>query len=127
VKVSKNFQDTEFACKGQAQGKICCDSEMKLNQELIEVVQDIRDYFASSVKITSSYRCPIHNKRVGSGDDSQHLLGTAADIQVKHVAPSRVARYLNNKYPDTYGLGAYNSFTHIDVRTRKARWDKTGK
>ena len=123
MKVSKNFQDTEFACKGQAQGKICCDSEMKLNQELIEVVQDIRYYFASSVKITSSYRCPIHNKRVGGVWNSQHLLGTAADIQVSGIAPHEVARILNKKYPDKYGIGTYNTFTHVDVRAKKARWD----
>lgn len=123
MKVSKNFQDYEFACKGKAQGKICCDSMMMLNQELIEVLQDIRDYFASSVKITSSYRCPIHNKRVGGVWNSQHLLGTAADIQVSGIVPLEVAQYVDRKHLDTYGIGIYNTFTHIDVRTKRARWD----
>jgi len=123
MKVSKNFQDTEFACKGKAQGKVCCDSEMKLNQELIEVLQDIRNVYGRSVKITSSYRCPIHNKRVGGVWTSQHLLGTAADIQVSGIVPYLVAQYFDDKYPDKYGIGTYNTFTHVDVRSYKARWD----
>jgi uncharacterized protein YcbK (DUF882 family) len=124
MKVSKNFDSREFACKGEAQGKECCNSDTKLNQELIEVLQDVRDYFGTSVKITSSYRCPIHNNRVGGVLNSQHLLGTAADIQVKYMSTTNVAAYLESEYPDKYGIGTYHTFTHIDVRTKKARWDK---
>ena len=29
---------------------------------------------------------------------------------------------MNDMFPDTYGIGAYKSWTHIDVRPIKARW-----
>jgi uncharacterized protein YcbK (DUF882 family) len=119
MKVSPNFSEREFACKGQD----CCDGMTMLNFELIGVLQRLRNHFDDSVTITSSYRCPIHNKRVGGVSNSQHMLGTAADIQVKYISPMNVAAYLDELYPNTYGIGTYNTFTHIDVRTTKARWN----
>lgn len=112
--LSKNFNEEEFACS-------CC-KETKINTELVAVLQKLRDVFGASVTITSSYRCPKHNAEAGGAKKSQHLLGTAADIIVKGFSPALVYQYLDRTYPDCYGLGKYNTFTHIDVRTSKARW-----
>lgn len=119
MKVSPNFSKSEFACKG----KDCCGGEAKLNYDLVSVLQRLRNHFSASVKITSAYRCSIHNKRVGGVWNSQHKLGNAADIQVSGVEPSVVQGYLLSTYPDSLGIGRYNTFTHVDVRPYKARWD----
>ena len=58
-----------------------------------------------------------------SSPNSQHTHGNAADIVVTDVKPIDVYRYFNMAYPDTYGVGIYNTFVHIDVRPNKARWD----
>ena len=113
--LTKNFSKSEFACT-------CC-GETKINKELVGVLQQLREDLKGFVTVTSSYRCPIHNEEVGGAKKSQHLLGTAADIVVDGVPSCLVYQYLDRKYPDKYGLGMYRTFTHIDVRKRRSRWD----
>ena len=115
--LSKNFSRHEFEC-----GCGCVSDTV--DAELLEVLQDIRHHFDRSIKITSSNRCEAHNKAVGGGIRSQHLKGRAADIKVGYTNPYDVQEYLLKKYPDKYGIGRYERFTHIDTRTGKARWDQ---
>ena len=82
----------------------------------------VREFFNRSITITSGNRCPAYNKKVGGATKSYHPRGRAADIQVENVSPDVIHQYLTNKYPDQYGIGKYNSFTHIDTRSNKARW-----
>lgn len=118
-KLSKNFTRKEFACKcGCGLGL----NDGDINLELVEVIQDVRDTFNKPVVINSGLRCEKHNKRVGGAPKSQHLLGTAADIRIAGVDPAEVYRYLGAKYPKKFGVGRYNTFTHIDVRPTRARW-----
>jgi hypothetical protein len=39
------------------------------------------------------------------------------------VHDDKVADYLEEKYPDKYGIGRYIGRTHLDIRKTKARWD----
>lgn len=94
-----------------------------VDAELLQVLEDIREYFGCPVVINSGFRCWIHNKREGGSATSQHLLGKAADIVVIGVHADVVAHYLERIYPDKYGIGRYLGRTHIDVRQNKARWD----
>lgn len=111
----ENFRVREFACKD--------GSDMILiNLELVELLQRIRTHFRAPVIITSAYRSPCHNKKVGGAKTSQHLYGIAADIQVKGVAPKTVAAYVEQLMPDKGGIGIYPTFVHIDVRKIKSRW-----
>lgn len=114
--LSKHFTREEFLCP-------CCKAGT-VDPELITVLEDVREFFGQPVRINSGYRCEKHNKEVGGEPNSMHMKGIAADITVKEVIPSKVAAYLQNKYPDTYGIGLYKSWTHIDVRPKKARWSK---
>jgi uncharacterized protein YcbK (DUF882 family) len=57
---------------------------------------------------------------------SKHLEGKAADVLLKGVTPDRVYKYLFERYPDSYGFGKYETFTHIDSRGLKARWEVKG-
>jgi len=115
-KLSKNFSTDEFVCH-------CgyCDYSI-VSHELIDVLQDVRDHFDTTVSILSGIRCKEHNTEVGGAKRSQHLLGTAADITVKGVSHLLVQEYLLSLYPDKYGIGKYKSFTHVDVRKNRARW-----
>lgn len=113
--MTKNFKRKEFACKDG------CGLDT-VKQELVEVLQDVRDHFDKPVVINSGLRCKTHNARVGGAPKSQHLLGTAADICIAGVTPKEVYDYLDGKYPDTYGIGLYKTFTHIDIRNKKARF-----
>lgn len=113
--LNKYFKRKEFACR-------CGCGTSTVDAELLQVVTDVREYFGSPVVITSGHRCSNHNRRVGGAASSMHMTGKAADIKVKGKDASAIASYLEHKYPDKYGIGRYNSFTHIDVRDGKARW-----
>jgi len=114
--VSKHFDRSEFKCK-------CgnCDFDV-VDVKLLEVLEDAREYFGVPMHINSACRCEDWNKEVGGRETSQHLLGKAADVVIREVTPQRLYQYFDAKYQNTFGLGLYPSFVHIDVRVRKARW-----
>jgi uncharacterized protein YcbK (DUF882 family) len=115
---SKNFSNSEFKCK-------CGDcAQIFPPDDLIVIAQDVRDHFNAPVTVHSGHRCPAYNARVGGASKSQHLEANGADMTVKGVSPFMVQEYLLEKYPDQHGIGRYDTFTHIDVRGYKARWDK---
>jgi uncharacterized protein YcbK (DUF882 family) len=115
--LSKNFSRYEFKCKCNT----CpCDTA---DAELVKVLEQLRIQFGGrKIKITSGHRCPDHNEAVGGSENSQHLLGRAADIIVEGVNPAFVYEYLDGRYPLSFGVGKYVDFTHIDTRDDHARW-----
>lgn len=120
VKLSENFNSSEFDCKGGG----CC-SETIINPQLVKYLQQIREHFKAPITITSAYRCPTHNSRVGGAPGSRHSKGDAADIVVKGVAPREVAKYAESigiKGIGLYETSADGHFTHIDTRTSKSFW-----
>jgi uncharacterized protein YcbK (DUF882 family) len=47
----------------------------------------------------------------------------AADIKIDGMTPSQVYDFLEENLPNhQYGIGLYNSFVHIDVRSKRSRW-----
>lgn len=52
-----------------------------------------------------------------------HLYGAAADIKVKDISPAQVAQYAEKLLTGKGGIGVYDNFVHIDVRTTKSRWN----
>jgi uncharacterized protein YcbK (DUF882 family) len=114
-KLSTHFKRSEFACK-------CGCGYSTPDIMLINILEDVRVYFGQPLTVNSSLRCSAHNASVGGAKNSAHMFGIAADIVVKNIPPAVVHKYLDQKYSDMYGLGKYNSFTHIDVRKPKARW-----
>lgn len=114
-KLTQNFRVKEFACTDGS-------DPIFIDSELVNVLQKIRNHFGKSVTITSAYRTPGKNKAVGGQVYSQHLYGRAADIKVKGVTPKKVAAYAETLLKNRGGIGTYSTFTHIDVRSTKARW-----
>lgn len=115
VKLSDNFNSTELDCKGAG----CCKNT-QIDAKLVEYLQMIREHFNKPITITSGYRCATHNRNVGGANGSRHTLGHAADIVVSGVKPIEVAQYAESI--GIKGIGLYDSFVHIDVRTYKSFW-----
>ena len=113
-KLSTNFRVREFACNDGT-------DPIFIDSELVSVLQKIRNHFGKPVTITSAYRTPPHNSKSGGTTYSQHLYGKAADIKISGVTPKKVADYAETLL-DNGGIGIYNTFTHIDVRSVKSRW-----
>lgn len=115
--LSDNFKVKEFACNDGSDTVLISD-------ELVDLLQKIRDHFGVAVVINSGYRTSAYNKKVGGVSNSQHVKGTAADIVVKGVDPLTVGQYVEYIMPDHGGIGVYQTFTHVDVRSNRSRWDQ---
>ena len=115
-KLSENFKVREFASTDGA-------DPIFISPQLIMVLQRIRSHFNKPITINSGYRTHARNKAVNGAKFSQHLYGTAADIVVSGVSPIEVAKFAETLIPNTGGIGTYSTFTHIDVRKEKSRWN----
>lgn len=123
-RISPHFQRHEFACK-------CGCGFSTIDVDLIKILEKVRTHFNKPVTINSACRCIEHNEHVQReanpeyipySSNSKHMQGIAADIVVRDTDPSEVHKYLSEYLGETCGLGKYNSFTHIDSRSVKARW-----
>ncbi len=117
-KVSKHFRVREFSSKDGA-------DKVLIDDDLVKLLENIREASGGkAVTINSGYRSPEHNAAVGGVSNSQHVKGTAADIVVADTDPLTVGQiaeyYLNTKG----GIGVYKSFTHVDTRANRSRWDQ---
>ena len=91
---------------------------------LADYLEDVRKLFGNpSILISSGYRPPTVNAAVGGASNSQHLYGAAADIVISSFRPHEVYKRLNQWHGSKGGLGDSASFTHIDLRGYRARWD----
>lgn len=115
--LSANFKVNEFACQDGT-------DTVFIAPDLVDVLQKIRTHFGAAVVINSGYRTETHNKKKGGAAYSQHKYGMAADIVVKGVDPLKVAQYAEKLLPEKGGIGVYKTFTHVDVRTARSRWDQ---
>lgn len=115
-KLSTNFRVREFACTDGS-------DPIFIDSELVNILQKIRTHFGKAVTITSAYRTPTKNKAVGGAVYSMHLYGKAADIKISGVSPKKVAAYAETLLKNKGGIGVYSTFTHIDVRETKSRWN----
>ena len=118
------FQVKEFACRAS--------DTILIDDELVVLLQCIREHFGAKVHITSGYRTAAHNAAVGGSKSSQHLLGRAADFHVEGVPVAAVAAYAETLLPARGGIGRYpkdaahpkrrTGWVHIDTRAGKSRW-----
>lgn len=115
-KLSANFKVREFACTDGS-------DPIFIDSDLVSILQKIRTHFGKAVTINSAYRTPTKNKAVGGTTYSQHLYGRAADIKVNGVSPKKVAAYAEILLKNKGGIGIYSTFTHIDTRATKSRWN----
>lgn len=123
TQLSKHFNVQDFKCKCGKKHSIYIDSN------LIDVLENV--YFISGAdkcKVVSGYRCPAHNKAVGSGNTTKNYShsGYAADIDYfikdKKINSKTIAINLEDighKKGIGYRCGGSETRTHIDVKPRK--------
>lgn len=122
-KLSAHFSKKEFACK-------CCGKYIPC-PELVEKLEKFRTLCGNKpMTISNGTRCLKHNKKVGGAmpdekkgtKGSQHLFGTAADVQkVSGLTVDQMAKLAEKA--GFNGIGKYNWGVHVDVRKTPARWD----
>jgi uncharacterized protein YcbK (DUF882 family) len=123
AKLTNNFSLEEFKSKC---GRDIPNNVLPNIIQLAKNLQVLRDAVGKSITITSGYRSPQHNKKIGGAKDSQHVKGLAADIKVAGMTPKEVALVIEGLIESGKmrqgGIGIYPSWVHYDIRGTKARW-----
>ena len=114
--MSKWFDESEFVCK-------CCGQlpEDGIDQNLLTLLDDIREVVGIPLIINCGYRCTEHNTEVGGVPDSQHNGNpcTAADVDATDIGVEELAQLAEAAGADGVGryFGDAGTFCHIDVRS----------
>lgn len=123
MKLTKNFNLSEFACKDGTQVPENLIGNVK---ELANNLQVLRDVVGIPLHINSSYRTISHNKREKGSPKSQHLLAKAADLRTDKYTPKELAsiilKLIEKGQMKQGGVGIYSTFVHYDIRGFAARW-----
>lgn len=71
---------SETADKNKIKNTPSAEIEQNI-EELLEVLDDLREFYGKPIRITSGYRCTELNRLVGGSPTSAHVIGYAADLQ----------------------------------------------
>lgn len=119
MKVSKYFTVGEFLRYDRARvpnDKSTQENIFKIAQEL----DKIREDWGSPIIITSGYRPPSVNARVGGVRNSRHIVGDAVDIAPQGGHNLRYFEsWLDQRWFGALGYGSKKGFVHIDMRNNK--------
>ena len=107
-KVGDYFYLSEFQCP-------CCHT-VKLVPYLVWMLDKLRKKINAPIIITSGYRCPKHNEKIGGAKNSYHMRGMAADIYSKKYSPDELGRYAEEIDFDTIIVYHKKGFIHLDIR-----------
>ena len=84
----------------------------------MELLDKLRENIGGPLEVSCMYRCPAHNVAVGGVPNSQHVQGTAADVQTPDFphchTPKQLMWYCRQLPFD--GIGLYDWGCHVDVR-----------
>lgn len=117
---SAHFKMSEFRCKD---GTNVPQKYWGNLQKLMNALEELRAALGNKpIVINSGYRTETYNKKCGGATKSQHLYGAAADIHINGVSPETVYKKADQLFSQG-GVGRYASFTHVDVRGYKSRWN----
>lgn len=104
-----HFKPEEFKCKCGCGGGF----EM-MEAEFLEMLDRTRDMAGIPFTLNSAYRCPAHNKAIGSHSDN-HPSGQAVDVKCLYS----VTRYIIVTSALKVGfkrIGLHREFIHLDNR-----------
>lgn len=147
MKLSKNFTLAEMTVS-QTATRLGIDNspspahKANLQRLVTELLQPIRDALGHGISVSSGYRSPTLNTRIGGSQTSAHSIGMAADINAHGYGNSRqlaifIRDYLvKNKVPFDQLILEFGDWVHIGLTNRAgaqrrqvltARRDKDGK
>ena len=87
-------------------------------------LEHLRSIARAPINVHCGYRCASHNYDAGGVNNSEHTLGTAADIKIPGLSLQEMYECAL-EVPEfaSGGIGVYDgNFLHVDVRGHVARW-----
>jgi uncharacterized protein YcbK (DUF882 family) len=105
IRISPHFKLREFQCR-------CCGL-VKLSPRLLRMLEELREEARIPLVVTSGYRCPAHNRRVGGAPRSLHVEGCAADILAAPAAQKRLFSMAESIGFSQVICGGYKKYLHL--------------
>lgn len=128
-RVTPNITAGELSLKQEARRfnfQYQCDTALRLCQ----FMEKARSHYGGKpVIITSGYRPPAVNKKVGGASKSEHLYNGegvgAVDFYIKGVSVWTLQEYCDKEWSYSVGYGAARGFVHLGIRagSPRVRWD----
>lgn len=124
MQITPHFKRSEFDCKdGTTYPEGWIEDRLR---PLCEALEKIREKAGGPLIITSGFRTPSYNKKIGGAKYSQHVQGRAADIKCSKVTPAELGKIIKammdaGEIP-LGGLKVYETFVHYDQRGHYATW-----
>lgn len=101
-------------------------TDSRVNTQVAQKATAIAQAMNVQFTITSAYRSPEYNRRVGGATSSAHTRGNALDVVQSSFTQAQRAQFIQLAVQQGIGgIGIYNSFTHIDVEGARA-WGPNG-
>ena len=119
-----NFRREEVACKngpGRSPGTLA------IHEETMDKLQLLRERLGKPMIITSAYRTPKYNQRVGGVHSSMHLKARAFDVSMRNHDPHEFEAAARAVGFTGFGFYPSMGFMHIDTgddREWGTRWPK---
>ena len=110
MRLTQHFTSEEMVCP-------CC-GVMGMDQEVLNIIEVVRQEYGKPMIINSAYRCEKHNEAIQASPTSSHVLGLALDIRCESSGERHgLLRHLL-KHCTRLGIG--DGFIHAD-------WDHLNK
>lgn len=102
-----SFSPRELACKGTG--------ELVIDEQALDKLQYLRDKLGKPLILTSAYRSPAHNQRVGGAKNSRHMQGDAFDVRMDNHDPHEFEAAARAAGFTGFGYYPKSGFMHIDT------------
>lgn len=122
IQLTKNFKLSEFQLNDPIPERYIGNIK-----EVATELQKVRDILGKPIIVTSGYRSPAYNKKIGGATNSMHLYGKAADCHCNGVHLHEFLTYLV-RYTNFNGFGIGNpakrggNLIHCDTRDKFTVW-----
>jgi hypothetical protein len=121
LKITENFSAKEFACNH-------C-KEVVIEEQLVQQLQQLRDVFNTGIIITSGYRCPTHNARVGGWLNKVYILREKSAVDFTMLGEINAFQVFTEACKIFNRVGLYQSsnnplsaYMHVDSGEKGTWW-----
>ena len=102
--------------------------DSRVKPQVVTNLEQVSQEVGYQLQVTSGYRSPEYNARVGGAKASQHVQGNATDIVQSGLTVEQRQAFISAAIDAGFtAIGVYNTFTHVDIRGGALRaWGDTG-